>query len=127
LKSSLILCGSFENIVEINKVNPKDFLYFDPPYPPLNQTSNFNHYTLEKFNFKDQLKVSELANELDSRGCKVLISNADTPDIRDLYWKWRVVTLPVKRWVSANGIRRSVNELVIYNYEIREEKNNDME
>lgn len=121
LKSSTIKCGFFDSIIELGDVYPKDFFYFDPPYPPLNGTSNFTHYTSEKFNFNDQMKVAVLANELDYKGCRVLISNADTIEIRDLYKNWKVVTLPVKRWVSANGKRQCVNELVIFNYDKRED------
>lgn len=62
-----------------------DFVYFDPPYPPLNGTSYFTHYTKERFTKEDHVKLALLAKKLTKRDCYVLISNADIPFIRSLY------------------------------------------
>ena len=37
----VIRCKTFESIL-VNKYNKNDFIYFDPPYPPLNETAQFD-------------------------------------------------------------------------------------
>jgi len=99
-------------------LKPGDFVYLDPPYPPLNGTSNFTHYTPEKFSWNDQEDVANLANELSNIGVFVMISNSDVPRIRDLYAGWNFNSLPVVRWIAANGTRHKVSELIVMNYNI---------
>ena len=92
-----------------------DFVYLDPPYPPLNGTSFFTHYTKERFGKNEQLNVSEVANRISRLGCRAMISNADIPLIRYLYRDWNVSTLPVTRRITCKSLRHKVNELVITN------------
>lgn len=115
-----LFCSSFELIFNIKQAKHDDFVYFDPPYPPINEKSNFNHYSQTKFHLQDQVNLSIVANKLYNLKCKVMISNIDTPEIRELYKGWSICSLPVTRWVSANGDRKSVNELVITNYDVEE-------
>lgn len=117
LKSATINNYSFDNIKNKKTLKPNDFIYLDPPYPPLTTTSYFTHYTAERFTWDDQQKVANLANELAEKGCFIMISNSDVPKIRELYRDWNKYKLPVVRWVAANGKRHKVNELVITNYE----------
>jgi DNA adenine methylase len=53
-----------------------DFIYFDPPYQPLSKTSNFTGYTKENFSLKDQERLRDLFDEMNSRGCKLMLSNS---------------------------------------------------
>jgi DNA adenine methylase len=119
LRNADLKIRSYDQIINLDTAE-NDFIYLDPPYPPLNGTSYFSHYTQERFLFKDQEKLSETANELNKKKCKVMITNADTPIIRQLYKNWKIISIPVIRWVSANGVRYKVNELVIINYETKE-------
>lgn len=116
LKKAEIKHQSFENIESLSLLQKEDFVYFDPPYPPLTATAYFTHYTAERFLWEDQKRVAELAKKLSARKCHVMISNSDTPQIRNLYQGWNTYQLPVVRWVAANGTRHKVNELVITNY-----------
>jgi len=120
LKTAKLESHTFENIVNNKLIQKKDFIYFDPPYPPLTTTSYFNHYTAERFSWKDQEKVANLANSLADKGCYIMISNSDIKQIRNLYSGWNYYALPVVRWIAANGNRIKVNELVILNYEVAE-------
>lgn len=92
------------------------FVYLDPPYPPLNGTSFFRHYTPALFSDADQRELFKEVRALDARGCLFLMSNADTPLIRELYRAFNIVTLPVTRWVSSKNSKHAVTELVITNY-----------
>jgi DNA adenine methylase len=93
-----------------------EFVYLDPPYPPLNGTSFFTHYTLDRFDAGDQEALATEANRLDSIGALVMLSNADTTLIRRLYRGWRLHSLEVTRFVTCKKKRHQVSELVITNY-----------
>jgi DNA adenine methylase len=93
-----------------------DFVYLDPPYPPLNGTSNFAHYTPDRFGADDQEALAKVAIQLKKRGCDVLISNADTPAIRRLYKQFNIRSLPVTRWVTCKSEKHIVHELLISTY-----------
>jgi DNA adenine methylase len=56
-----------------------DFIYFDPPYLPINGTSCFTRYTRDRFTKDDHDELALLAKKLTSKGCHVLISNAESP------------------------------------------------
>lgn len=92
------------------------FYYLDPPYPPLNGTSYFTHYTLDRFSHADQRALAESVHGLHSSGAKFMMTNADTPDVRALYGTFNVTPLAVTRWVSCQARRYKVGELVITNY-----------
>ena len=93
-----------------------DFVYLDPPYPPLNGSSYFAHYTKDRFDFADQSNVAEAANHMSDRGCRVMVSNADMPIIRRLYKGWRIRPIEVTRFVSCKAVRHKVDELIMTNY-----------
>src|SRR5438552_3740598 len=59
-----------------------DFAYFDPPYDPVTTTANFTSYTAEAFGPDDQRALADCARGLVARGCRVMLSNSDTPYIR---------------------------------------------
>ena len=115
-KNAEIFACSYEEILP--KVKRDDFVYLDPPYPPLNGTSYFTHYTKDRFSITDQSNVHDFAENLSKKGCKVLISNADTPDTKKLYQHWRIFTVDVTRFISCKSKRDKVNELIITNYEL---------
>ena len=55
-----------------------DLIYCDPPYAPLEQSSNFSAYTHRKFGKEEHILLAELARESASQGITVIISNHDT-------------------------------------------------
>lgn len=119
--------GSYDSVLARHQPQPGDLVYLDPPYPPLNATSQFTHYTASRFSWEDQEKVSALASRLRSRGCLVIISNTDTRAIRELYSGWEMRTLPVTRWIAANGSRHNVADLIITSYQTECERRNRRE
>lgn len=100
----------------LTDVREGDFVYLDPPYPPLNGTSYFRHYTATRFNRPDQVALAEMALRLADRGCLVMVSNADTEDIRALYDGLSMLELPVVRSVTCKKKKHTVSELVITSY-----------
>lgn len=114
LKRARLRTCSYEKV--LRTAEKGDFIYLDPPYPPLNGTSYFTHYTKERFYEEDQVRLSETAVWLVKLGCLVLISNADTPVIRKLYKHWNIRKLHVTRWITCKAQKHKVDELVITNY-----------
>lgn len=114
LRGACLRCCDFTRILDL--VTEGDFVYLDPPYPPLNGTAYFRHYTRHRFGPADQVSVANLFAALDQAGCFVLLSNAATTGTQRLYRSWRVAQIPVQRWVSCKGQRFLVNELVVRNY-----------
>jgi len=109
-----IVASSYEKI--IRNVKKNDFIYLDPPYPPLSKTSYFTHYTKDSFSLEKHQELATLSNNLTKKGCLVLITNADTKDIRKMYKGWSITKTEVTRWISCKKERIKVNELIIKNY-----------
>ncbi len=107
-------CWQYTKIVD--EVRHGDLVYLDPPYPPLNGTAFFRHYTANRFSTEDQQRVADVFADLDRAGCYVLLSNAATEEIRRLYRQWKTRQIRVRRWVSSNGQRFLVNELIVTNF-----------
>jgi len=104
----------------IENATEGDFIYLDPPYSPVSLTANFTGYTNTGFNVEDQYRLAELFKKLDNRGCKILLSNSDTPLIRKLYREFssRSKEIEANRAINSNASRRSGHrELLICNYD----------
>ena len=92
-----------------------DFLYFDPPYDPVNATSNFTSYTESEFGHDQQRELAETARMLVGKGCKVMLSNSDTPFIRSLYKGFKIDRVKVSRAINSNAAKRGdVDEVIVY-------------
>lgn len=106
--------GFYDTLVEPSK---GDFVYCDPPYDVLSDTSNFTGYTLGGFTRADQKCLKEYIDDLTNEGVKVLQSNADTPFIRTLYSDYNIIEVQAKRSINSKGDKRgSITELLIKNY-----------
>ncbi len=114
LKRATLRSGSYERCAA--RVSKGDFVYLDPPYPPLNGTAYFTHYTKECFSDEDQKRLAKLFETLSEMDCQVMMTNADTPKIRSLYRSYNLVSLSVTRFVTCKATRHTVKELVITNY-----------
>ncbi|VVB83893.1 D12 class N6 adenine-specific DNA methyltransferase [uncultured archaeon] len=103
----------------VKKAKKGDFIYFDPPYYPLNRSS-FTKYTKEQFLEKEQEKLAEVFKDLDKRGCKVMLSNSDTEFIKNLYRGYYISVVKATRMINCNATKRGkINEIVITNYLIQ--------
>jgi DNA adenine methylase len=97
-----------------------DFAYFDPPYDPVSETSNFTAYTKDAFGKEQQQQLADHARELRDRGVHVMLSNNDTPYIRALYEGFHVDTVQVGRAINSKGAKRGkVPEVIITSYEVK--------
>lgn len=95
-----------------------DFIYFDPPYDPVSDTASFTGYDVNGFGKDKQSRLKEIFDELNQRECKVLLSNAYTPFITDLYQGYRCAKVEASRAINSNGQKRGkVDEILVMNYE----------
>jgi len=91
-----------------------DFLYFDPPYDPITPTANFTSYTTNVFGAEQQRELADTARMLVARGCRVMLSNHDTPFIRSIYKGMRVERVKCPRAINSNASKRGdVDEVII--------------
>ena len=115
LQSVDISCHSYEDI------NPKkgDFVYFDPPYIPMDKIS-FTQYSKSDFGEKDHRKLSEFCIKLDKRGVNYMISNSNTDMTKDIYVHSENIQsheIQVMRTISGSKNNRGMaGELIITNY-----------
>jgi DNA adenine methylase len=115
LQSATITTGDFENIKKDLKQG--DFVYFDPPYVPLNATSNFTGYTDKGFDEDMQFRLKELCDYIDSIGAYFLLSNSYTDFILDLYKDYTITTVKANRALNCKGDGRGkIKEVLVKNY-----------
>ena len=105
--------------VAVETSAPGDFVYFDPPYIPLNVTSSFTAYSSAGFGIEHQRRLAELMQALAVRGVRAMCSNSDSVLTREVYSSFHVDVIQAPRMVSASSDgRKLVNELVIRNYDL---------
>lgn len=125
---SLIDTGKYLNNTSISILNTdfsqaikgadkNDFIYFDPPYDPVSDTSNFTNYTTNGFNKDDQRRLYYTFKELSNRGCYCMLSNASTDFIKELYKDFHIIEVQANRVLNCKGNKRGkVSEVLILNY-----------
>ncbi len=102
----------------VTNIEIGSFVYFDPPYYPVSESSNFTGYNQGGFDMNDQIRLRDVCNNLHSRGIKFLLSNSDTVFIRDLYKDYRIINVKANRFINSNADKRGViDEVLIRNYE----------
>lgn len=105
---------------DYEKIEPKegDFVYFDPPYHPVNGTS-FTAYSMFDFTEKDQQNLADFCKSLHKKGVRIMLSNSNTEFIRNLYrgniFNIGIVNAPRNVNCKPNG-RNAVEEVLITNY-----------
>lgn len=94
------------------------FVYLDPPYHPISESSNFTGYIQGGWNIYDQIRLREACDELNKRGVKFLLSNSSSPFIKDLYKEYNINTVKALRTINVDaGKRGEIDEVLIKNYE----------
>ncbi|MEW8959590.1 MAG: DNA adenine methylase [Moorella sp. (in: firmicutes)] len=115
LRHARVLCDDFSRVLDFARQDA--FVYLDPPYHPLSPTANFTGYTSSSFGPEDQKRLADVFKELDKRGCLVMLSNSDTPFIRELYAGYDIQIVYARRAINCRPERRGpITELVIRNY-----------
>ena len=117
-----ILNGDFEATERL--LGKNSFVYFDPPYRPLTQTSAFTSYSKDGFNDEQQKRLAGFCRRLDGAGHQWLLSNSDPHNVdpgdmffEELYEGFDVNRVSASRMINsvASG-RGKISELAIRNY-----------
>ena len=113
LRKTKFLIGDFEKTVK--SAERGDLVYCDPPYAPVNATSDFTSYTKDGFDGKDQERLRDCALKLKARGAHVILSNADVPLVRKLYGKgFNLRKVSARRAINSKATSRgAVGEVII--------------
>lgn len=108
--------GDFEKAVL--DVQPGDFVYFDPPYIPLSETSAFTSYTHEGFSYDDQVRLRDTFKKLSDIGAYVMLSNSSSFLVEELYRDFNIHYVEATRTNGAKSSSRGkISEIIVTNYE----------
>lgn len=114
LGNATLVTGPYEETTASAKEG--DFVYFDPPYDPVSKTANFTSYTKDAFGKEAQRHLASHARDLANKGVHVMLSNSDTPYIRELYEGFNIDVVQRSNTVSSKGSKRGkVDEVIITN------------
>lgn len=111
-----IKVGDFEKAIV--DVRTGDFVYFDPPYIPLSETSAFTSYTHEGFSFADQVRLRDAFKRLSDTGAYVMLSNSSSVLVEELYKDFNIHYVEATRTNGAKSSSRGkISEIIVTNYE----------
>ena len=106
-----------------NFIDEQTFVYIDPPYRPLSQTSAFTAYSENQFLDKEQVELANFIENLSVKGATILASNSDPKNsdeednfFDDLYSNFEIERVFASRMINAKSDKRgNINEILISN------------
>ena len=102
----------------LKDIPANSFVYLDPPYHPISESSNFTGYVQGGWNEKDQLRLRDVCNILNSKGVRFLLSNSASAFIKEIYSNYNIHVVQANRAINSDSSKRGqVNEFLISNYE----------
>lgn len=115
--------GDYKRSMEY--VTENTFVYFDPPYRPLNVTSGFTSYTKEDFNDDNQRELAEFYKELNEQNVKLMLSNSNPKNTNkedtffdNIYQGFNIDEIYASRMINANSKGRGkISEILVTNYD----------
>lgn len=119
LQGVMLRPGDFAQVVK--NATAGDFVYFDPPYAPLNATSSFTSYNQYGFDVADQRRLAQTVHDLTRRGCRVMLSNSAASLVYELYegYGYRLIPIMARRNINSKAHSRGpIKELLIVNYDL---------
>jgi DNA adenine methylase len=119
LQDTELACVDFSSVLE--RAEPNDLVYFDPPYVPLSRTANFTAYSREGFGPKDQERLAQTFAALARHGVKVVLSNSMTDSTRALYEGFPITAVMATRRVNSRAERRgAIPEAIVTSFPLSE-------
>ena len=104
--------------------NLMTFVYFDPPYRPLTETSNFTAYTENLFDDEKQIELANFVERISNKGAMVVVSNSDPKNTNKedeffdkIYAIHKIKRVEATRMINCNSDARGrIKELLISNF-----------
>lgn len=122
-KKVLILCEDYKEVIYKARYSvvreENTFCYFDPPYLPVSDTSDFTAYTKEGFGKEETDELFAALNFLNiTQTVDWMLSNSDTEYTRVSLKDYDIQTVSARRNINSDGNKRGkINELIIRNHE----------
>lgn len=121
LQNVTIVCGDYSLAKEF--IDKNTFVYLDPPYRPISETSAFTSYNADAFDDGEQIRLSKFIDDINATGAKIVLSNSDPKNVNpedtffdDLYKAYSIRRVSACRMISSNADNRGkINELIISN------------
>lgn len=118
LNSNNIVINNGDYSDVLKQTDEKSFVYLDPPYHPISESSNFTGYIQGGWNMYDQIELRKACDELNAKGVKFLLSNSSADFIKEQYKDYKISIVKANRAINSDGTNRGeVDELLIRNYE----------
>jgi DNA adenine methylase len=116
LGKTILKNGQFEEIAEIAQSG--DFVYLDPPYAPVSETSDFTQYAKDGFDESSQEMLLLVCLQLHQKGVRWMVSNSNAPLIQELYRGFNIELVAASRSINSRAEKRGpVMELIIRNFD----------
>ena len=121
LQNVTIVCGDYSMSKDF--IDRNTFVYLDPPYRPLSETSSFTSYSSDAFDDNEQIRLSKFIDDINATGAKIVLSNSDPKNINpndtffdDLYKAYHIDRVEATRMINSKSEGRGkINELIIHN------------
>lgn len=121
LQKVTIICGDYS--LSKSFIDSRTFVYIDPPYRPISDTSSFTSYNIDTFDDNEQVRLSKFIDDINGTGAKIVLSNSDpknaNPDdtfFDDLYKSYNIKRVEASRMVNSKADNRGrIKELLITN------------
>lgn len=112
LKKAEIINGDYLFVLE-KYAKPGDFIFLDPPYLPISESSDFKRYTKEQFYEEDHINLAKMVDILHKRGCYIILTNSNHPLVHKLYASYSIEVIQTKRHISCNGSKRNGEDVIV--------------
>ncbi|MDE6059722.1 MAG: Dam family site-specific DNA-(adenine-N6)-methyltransferase [Clostridia bacterium] len=121
LQNVTIVCGDYSLAKQF--VDKDTFVYLDPPYRPISETSGFTSYNTDAFDDNEQIRLARFIDEINATGAKIVLSNSDPKNVNpedsffdDLYSSYQIKRVSASRMINSKAESRGkINELIICN------------
>jgi len=121
LRNVEIVCGDYT--LSESFIDDNTFVYIDPPYRPISETSAFTSYNSDSFDDNEQIRLSQYIERIDKVGAKVVLSNSDPKNVNpddmffdDLYKAFKIHRVEASRAINSKAEKRGkISELLIHN------------
>lgn len=100
----MIKNGDYNDVLKT--LDKNSFVYLDPPYHPISESSNFTGYIQGGWDAFDQIRLREVCDELNAKGIKFLLSNSSAQLIKDQYTQYKIENVKANRAINSNGANR---------------------